>query len=148
MLDRSAIGALGIVLAAMALSALAARPGPGPPPAHTLPAKAASSAAISALREGEPIPLNQARAADLELLPGIGPMLARRIVEHRARHGPFHTHEDLLAVHGIGPRTLDRLRPLLRVSGAGAASGGGGGASALAGTGGAGRPGAAGEPAL
>jgi competence protein ComEA len=141
-LDRSAIGALGIVLAAMALSALAARPGPGPPE-RALPAKSVSPAALSALQEGQPISINQALAADLELLPGIGPMLARRIVEHRERNGPFRAPEELLEVHGIGPRTLERLRPLLRVSGEGGAASMSGGAGARS-SGGAGRAGGAG----
>lgn len=121
MLDRSAIGVLGIVLAAMALSALAARPSAEPEPSRQPPPNVASAAALTALRDGAPVLLNRARAADLELLPGIGPMLARRIVEHRERNGPFRACEDLLAVHGIGPRTLERLRPLLRVEGQGGA---------------------------
>lgn len=57
-----------------------------------------------------PLDLNRASAADLEALPGIGPVLARRIVEHRAAHGPFQHLEDLLRVRGVGPRLLDRLR--------------------------------------
>jgi len=43
-------------------------------------------------------------------LPGIGPVLARRIVEGR----PYARVEDLLKVKGIGPATLERLRPYLR----------------------------------
>lgn len=54
--------------------------------------------------------LNAADPPALEQLPGIGPVLARRIVAHRDRHGPFHRLEDLLQVEGIGPRLLDRLR--------------------------------------
>ena len=57
------------------------------------------------------VDLNAAGAEALDTLPGIGPVLARRIVAHRERHGPFHRLEDLLAVEGIGPRLLDRLRP-------------------------------------
>lgn len=53
--------------------------------------------------------INRASAADLEALPGIGPALAARIVAHRAAHGPFTSVEDLLAVGGIGPKTLDRF---------------------------------------
>jgi competence protein ComEA len=61
-----------------------------------------------------PLDLNRASAAELDRLPGIGPVLAGRIVEHRARHGPFRSPEELLAVPGIGPRLLERLRPHLR----------------------------------
>ncbi len=59
--------------------------------------------------------LNTATAADLEALPGIGPVLAGRIVEYRRVHGRFQRLEDLLDVDGVGPRLLERLRPVLRV---------------------------------
>jgi len=58
-----------------------------------------------------PLDLNRSSAKDLESLPGVGPVLARRIVAHRERHGPFRAAEELLAVRGIGPRLLARLRP-------------------------------------
>jgi len=69
-------------------------------PDHVFPLRAADTR----------IDLNRAEARDLEALPGIGPVLARRIVGHRDRHGPFHRLEDLLQVEGIGPRLLERLR--------------------------------------
>ena len=59
--------------------------------------------------------LNRAGAAELDALPGIGPVLARRIVEHRTHHGPFRRVEELRAVRGVGPRLLARLRTRLRV---------------------------------
>lgn len=64
---------------------------------------------------GAPAPLdvNTASAADLEALPGIGPVLAGRIVEFREMHGRFQRVEDLLEVQGIGLRLLERLRPLV-----------------------------------
>ncbi|HEV2105361.1 MAG TPA: helix-hairpin-helix domain-containing protein [Candidatus Eisenbacteria bacterium] len=46
-------------------------------------------------------------------MPGIGPVLARRIVEHRREHGPFRSPEELRAVRGIGPKLYARLRPYL-----------------------------------
>jgi competence ComEA-like helix-hairpin-helix protein len=58
--------------------------------------------------------VDRARAGDWERLPGIGPALAARIVADRAEHGPFRTPEGLLRVRGIGPRTLERMRPFLR----------------------------------
>ena len=57
-----------------------------------------------------PTDLNRASVAELDRLPGIGPVLARRIVEHRERHGAFRAPEELLAVPGIGPRLFERLR--------------------------------------
>ena len=60
---------------------------------------------------GAPLDLNRATVEDLDRLPGIGPVLARRIVEHRERHGAFHSVDELLGVPGIGARSLERLRP-------------------------------------
>ncbi len=57
------------------------------------------------------ININTAAAAELELLPGIGPALAARIVEHRTRHGRFRSVDELDHVSGIGPRTLEKIRP-------------------------------------
>lgn len=54
--------------------------------------------------------------ADLEALmrlPGIGPVLARRIIADRQAHGPFRRPEDLLRVKGIGPATLEKVRAYL-----------------------------------
>jgi competence ComEA-like helix-hairpin-helix protein len=59
------------------------------------------------------IDLDRATAPELERLPGIGPALAARILADRAARGPFGTPEALLRVRGIGPRTLDRIRPYL-----------------------------------
>ena len=56
------------------------------------------------------VDLNRAPAAELETLPGVGPAIAARIVEHR-RGRAFRRVEDLLEVPGIGPATLEGLRP-------------------------------------
>jgi competence protein ComEA len=61
------------------------------------------------------IDLNRASAEELTALPGIGPVLAERIVRHRLVHGPFRSLEDVLQVPGIGPRTLEGLRPYVQV---------------------------------
>lgn len=62
-----------------------------------------------------PVDLNRAGRAELEQVPGIGPVLARTIDDHRREHGPFHSVEELRQVKGIGPVMLDKLRPFLRV---------------------------------
>jgi competence ComEA-like helix-hairpin-helix protein len=60
------------------------------------------------------VDVNAAGTEELAQLPGLGPATARRIVEHRDRHGPFATIESLLDVPGIGPATLAGMRPHLR----------------------------------
>jgi competence ComEA-like helix-hairpin-helix protein len=86
-------------------------------PAVTEPAPAAgASVEVAAIppapAEGPaPLDLNGATAQELEALPGIGPVLAQRIVDDRLHSGRFATPEDLLRVRGVGPRLLERLRP-------------------------------------
>lgn len=63
---------------------------------------------------GFTVNLNAAPPAELAQLPGLGPATAGRIVAHRETEGPFASHDDLLRVHGIGPVTLERMRPYLR----------------------------------
>ena len=62
-----------------------------------------------------PVDLNTATAADLDALPGIGPVLAQRMVEHRERNGPFRSVEQLDDVPGIGPATYAELAELVAV---------------------------------
>lgn len=63
----------------------------------------------------ELIRLNSATAADLEALPGVGPVLAERIVAHREAGGAFERVEDLLEVPGIGESKLASIRDLVTV---------------------------------
>jgi competence protein ComEA len=58
---------------------------------------------------GGRINVNTATQAELEALPGIGPVLARRIIEGR----PYRSVEELVRVKGIGPRRLEEIRPLV-----------------------------------
>jgi competence protein ComEA len=62
------------------------------------------------------IDINAASAGELDRLPGIGPKLAQRIVQERAK-GPFTSVEDLRRVSGIGPKTVERLRPHVSAGG-------------------------------
>ena len=58
-----------------------------------------------------PVSINEATREELERLPGIGPGLAARIVEHRERFGRFRRAEHLLLVRGISERRFRELRP-------------------------------------
>jgi competence ComEA-like helix-hairpin-helix protein len=62
-----------------------------------------------------PLDLNRATLADLARLPGVGPVLARRILEMREAVGRFSTVEDLVTVRGLGRAKLERLRAFVGV---------------------------------
>lgn len=70
----------------------------------------ADPAAPAEATDGSPIDLNSADASQLEELPGVGPAIAQRIVEHREKNGPFTSVDGLLEVSGIGPATLEEIR--------------------------------------
>ncbi len=57
--------------------------------------------------------VNTATAQELTALPGIGKVIAGRIVTEREEHGDFHYPSDLLCVNGIGPKVLERILPLI-----------------------------------
>ena len=59
------------------------------------------------------INLNTASAEKLATLPGIGPSIARRIIEYRDAQGLFEAVEDLMNVKGIGPKKFERIKPYL-----------------------------------
>lgn len=56
------------------------------------------------------ININTADTSELQLLPGIGPVLARRIVAYRKQHGDFQSVESLRPIKRIGPRTIQKLQ--------------------------------------
>jgi competence protein ComEA len=62
-----------------------------------------------------PLDLNSATASELEGLPGIGPVLAARIVVDRAENGAYGEVADLARVEGVGPALLDAIAPLVAV---------------------------------
>jgi competence ComEA-like helix-hairpin-helix protein len=119
---RKELFALAVIVSGLALSALAHLPrAPAVVPsavagARTRAAAAPKSeAALRALREERPLDVNRATVGDFELLPGVGPALAQRIVAHRSEHGAFTSVDALSQVRGIGPKTLERLRPLVAI---------------------------------
>jgi competence ComEA-like helix-hairpin-helix protein len=60
-----------------------------------------------------PVSINRASREELERLPGVGPVLAARIVEHRERNGPFRKAEHLLVVRGMSERRFREIRALV-----------------------------------
>lgn len=62
-----------------------------------------------------PINVNTAIQAELERLPGVGPVIARAIIARREAVGPFQRPEDLKDVNGIGDRTLQKLLPYVTI---------------------------------
>lgn len=61
--------------------------------------------------------VNTATQAELETLKGIGPAKAKAIIDHRTKHGPFKTFEDLDKVSGIGEGTIGKIRSEVTFSG-------------------------------
>ena len=74
-----------------------------------VPCKMSKAADHPEPTEESPLPLNLATQADLEKLPGIGPVTARQIIKYRDTQGGFSSVEELLEVKGIGPKTLERI---------------------------------------
>lgn len=81
-------------------------PGAAPDPGRATP---------SGVRGDGTLDLNRATAAELEGLPGVGPVLATRIVDHREAHGPFTEVGQLRDVAGIGEKTFQDLADLVDV---------------------------------
>jgi competence protein ComEA len=99
-----------------------------PGSSHPVSQVSAESAALKPVSAGDPVPrsmeshrvgkkpqldINLATVQELQALPGIGEVLAKRVIEYRGTHGPFQTVEGLMNVKGIGPKRMEQLRPLL-----------------------------------
>jgi len=90
-----------------------------PPPAASQEAGGEEHGRLRSRRAAKPKPParpldpNLATQADLEALPGIGPVLAKRIIAYRTAHGPFKKIGDLEKVSGIGPKKLEKIEPYL-----------------------------------
>ena len=86
-------------------------PTPVSGPASSARASAADPSAVGVVN------INTASAAELETLPGIGPALAQRIVEHREANGPFAQPADIMAVRGIGEGIYAQIADRIVVQG-------------------------------
>jgi len=89
----------------------AARPeAPAPPRAAPAPRTRAPAAPPAPIADPRPLDLNRASPEEISRLPGVGPSLARRIVEERDRRGRFESADSLRGILGMGPKKLAALR--------------------------------------
>lgn len=95
------------------------RPGEPATPAEVVEgAPVGAAASVTAGAAGHPtgpVDVNTATLAELDTLPGVGPVLAQRIVDWRTQNGRFTSVDELGEVSGIGDAVLARLRPLVRL---------------------------------
>ena len=97
---RIGIGLLGLLLALGITSVVEAAEGP------------TSHSPLTGV-----VNVNRASAAELQLLPGVGPARARAIIEARETQGDFRSLDDLASIEGIGPASLRALRPHIVLEG-------------------------------
>jgi len=88
----------------------------GAPPGAAGPAPAAGPGGVTGPGGAPtaPVSLNTATLEQLDTLPGVGPVLAQHIIDHRTRHGGFRSVDELRDVNGIGDRRFADLRNLVR----------------------------------
>ncbi|WP_369799915.1 helix-hairpin-helix domain-containing protein [Micromonospora sp. HK10] len=86
-----------------------------PVPAGAPGAAGTAPGAGAAAAPGGPVNLNTATLAQLDALPGVGPVLAQRNLDHRERHGGFRSVSDLRQVDGIGDARYEQLKDLVTV---------------------------------
>ena len=80
-----------------------------------LPSADADEPAVEAGTAENAVNVNTAGVDELCAIPGVGPALARAIIDERLTNGLFHYPEDLLCVHGIGEKTLVKLLPYMKL---------------------------------
>ena len=64
---------------------------------------------------GRPVNINTATAEELQQVPGIGPATADKILQMRKSYGAFKSVDDLLAIRGLGPKRLEKMRKYMTV---------------------------------
>ena len=111
-----------VVVSRLPKTAAAAPSDPTQPAQTTLPVTETAPPAPTEPAQTEPAPtesglinINTATLAQLDSLPGIGPVLAQRILDYRAAHGPFSSPGQLTLVEGIGQKRLADILDLITV---------------------------------
>ena len=84
---------------------------------HALPAATVSTEETTSPTEAGPIDINTADAALLQTLPGIGEVIAQRIIDYREAYGPFQSVGELTKVSGIGEKKLEAIWDLVTAGG-------------------------------
>lgn len=111
------IAALVLMLTGIALMAVPAIMQTKQGTSCTVTASGRSMAEVSAVaRSAGTVDVNQGDLQELMLLPKIGEKTGMAILEERALHGAYHYPEDLLAVRGIGEKTLEGFRNMLKIT--------------------------------
>ncbi|MGB2630045.1 MAG: helix-hairpin-helix domain-containing protein [Candidatus Omnitrophota bacterium] len=67
------------------------------------------------LKEARRVDINKATASELQVIPGVGEVLASKIVEYRSSRGDFEYETDLLNVEGIGEKKLEKIREYIKI---------------------------------
>jgi len=80
-----------------------------------LSAPAQQSKASSKAASTEKVNLNTATVEQLQTLPGVGPSIAKRIIDHRAKNGKFNKVEEIINVKGIGEKKFQKMKDRLVV---------------------------------
>ena len=75
----------------------------------------AASAFAKKKPPAQPVNINAATSEELQLVPGIGPSTAEKILQMRKSYGAFKSVDDLLAIRGLGPKRLDKMRKYLTI---------------------------------
>jgi competence protein ComEA len=69
----------------------------------------------SSAESAAPVNINVAGASELEKLPGVGKVIAERIISYRVKYGPFRRVEHLMMVHGVSDNKFREMRSLIVV---------------------------------
>lgn len=84
---------------------------------NNMSAESSESISETYSKEKGKVNINTADAAHLSLLPGVGEVIAQRIIDYRSEHGNYSSLEDLLFVEGIGEKKLQKILPYISLGG-------------------------------